>query len=164
MISCQPQNRTLCTEALLRLNHDHQQQHQEPNHDHHHHHHTALIIPRGIHIQRCGQQELSRCNHYTNSFSNYDEEYDYERSEFTPLSSSSSNSHVNYDDQYLDILNDRNQYTSCNCETLEEECLPIKVSLKTFAVAVMQVRTAINPHIFCFILIYQTDTSKTLTY
>ncbi|CAH8522424.1 unnamed protein product [Schistosoma haematobium] len=138
MISCQPQNRTLCTEALLRLNHDYQQQHQEPNHDHHHHH-TALIIPRGIHIQRCGQQEISRCNHYTNSFSNYDEEYDYERSEFTPLSSSSSNSHVNYDDQYLDILNDRNQYTSCNCETLEEECLPIKVSLKTFAVAVMQI-------------------------
>ncbi|CAH8524570.1 unnamed protein product [Schistosoma rodhaini] len=137
VISCQPQNRTLCTEALLRLNHDHQQQHQEPNHDHHHH--TALIIPRGIHIQRCGQQEISRCNHYTNSFSNYEEEYDYERSEFTPLSSSSSNGHVNYDDQYLDILNDRNQYTSCNCETLEEECLPVKVSLKTFAVAVMQI-------------------------
>ncbi|CAH8487010.1 unnamed protein product [Schistosoma turkestanicum] len=144
MTSCQPQNQTLCTEALLQLSHHNQQQqhqqqqHQVPNHDHHHHH-TALIIPRGIHIQRCGQQEISRCNHYTNSFTNYEEEYDYERSEFTPISSSASNGQANYDDQYLDILNDRNQYTSCNCETLEEECLPVKVSLKTFAVAVMQI-------------------------
>ncbi|KAH8860131.1 hypothetical protein KSF78_0007151 [Schistosoma japonicum] len=135
LVSCRPQNQTLCTEALLRLKQ--QQQHQEQNH---HHHHTSLIIPRGIHIQRCGQHEIPRCNHYTNSFSNYEDEYDYERSEFTSsLLSTSSNGHLSYDDQYLDALHDRNQHTSCNCETLEEECLPLKVSLKTFAVAVMQI-------------------------
>nr|CAH8840238.1 unnamed protein product [Trichobilharzia regenti] len=126
MVSCQPQNHTLCTEAFLRLNHNNQQEHQ--------HHNTALIIPRGIHVQRCGQPEISRCNYYSNQFTNDEEDY-----EFASVPTLSSNSHTSYDDQYLEILHDRNQHASCNCETLEEECLPLKVSLKTYAVAVMQI-------------------------
>ncbi|CAH8521996.1 unnamed protein product [Heterobilharzia americana] len=132
MVSCQPQNQTLCTEALLGLTYHNQQNQQQ-------HHNTALIIPRGIHVQRCGQPENSRCNHYFNPFQNFEEEYEYEKSDLTSFSSAPPNSYTSYDDHYLDMLPDRNQHVSCDCETLEEECLPLKVSLRTYAVAVMQI-------------------------
>ncbi|CAL8095244.1 unnamed protein product [Calicophoron daubneyi] len=131
--ACQLQNHTLCTLPLLGL-----QQH-----------HTTLVIPKGFHVQRCGTQISSSCSQlvlpptYESNYFEDADEVSRDPNYFAILSqlqqANPQRLNSGYDTEQMEYAMERSQQGSCSCELPEEECLPLKVSVRTQAVAVIHI-------------------------
>ncbi|THD20435.1 hypothetical protein D915_008825 [Fasciola hepatica] len=138
--ACQPRNQTLCVRALLGLQQEH----------------TTVVIPSGFYVRRCGTQIQPVCSYHALPVPT---EIGNENPNLDGMADGTSSDGLNHIDavgsegnlrthwygytqtgsirdiEPLEYTIDRGRYSSCECETAEEECLPTNVTLRTQAVA-----------------------------
>ncbi|VDP68347.1 unnamed protein product [Echinostoma caproni] len=170
--ACQPRNQTLCVRSLLDLQQEH----------------TTVIIPRGFHVRRCGSQIQPVCSYHRSTIQTEldREESDMGMSEGNRLDGAGpttyrpdesggggnpgsdwygyphSSASIAEAAEHLEYAMDRGQYSSCECETAEEECLPTNVTLKIQAVAVSRVRSTNQGYSMLFSIIFGSNSRRLL--
>lgn len=160
--ACRPRNQTLCVRSLLGLQQEH----------------TTVVIPSGFHVRRCGLQIQPVCGyHDLSTVGDDDPSLGGMNNDASGgpnhAAAMGSDGNRGMDEWYgypqpgsiseveqLEYTIDRGRYSSCECETSEEECLPTNVTLRTQAVAISRVmslhrlkhsteRISVTEHISC---------------